>query len=33
MFEDVYAHVPWHLEEQYQELNAHIERHGPKASH
>jgi 2-oxoisovalerate dehydrogenase E1 component alpha subunit len=31
MFEDVYAHVPWHLEEQYQGLAEHIRRHGEKA--
>ena len=30
MFEDVYAHVPWHLDEQYQELDAHLRRHGRK---
>jgi len=28
MFEDVYADVPWHLEEQYEELRTHIARHG-----
>jgi 2-oxoisovalerate dehydrogenase E1 component alpha subunit len=31
MFEDVYAHVPWHLEEQYQGLAEHIRRHGEKS--
>jgi 2-oxoisovalerate dehydrogenase E1 component alpha subunit len=30
MFEDVYAEVPWHLEEQAEELEAHVERHGVK---
>ena len=30
MFEDVYHHVPWHLEEQFQELQAHVARHGEK---
>ena len=31
MFEDVYAHVPWHLEEQYEALAEHIHRHGEKS--
>jgi pyruvate dehydrogenase E1 component alpha subunit len=30
MFEDVYAHVPWHLEEQYRDLADNIRRHGDK---
>jgi 2-oxoisovalerate dehydrogenase E1 component alpha subunit len=30
MFEDVYADVPWHLAEQRAELEAEIEKHGPK---
>lgn len=33
MFEDVYAQVPWHLEEQFQELQAHLRSHGPKSGH
>jgi TPP-dependent pyruvate/acetoin dehydrogenase alpha subunit len=33
MFEDVYAQVPWHLEEQFQDLQDHLRRHGPKSSH
>jgi pyruvate dehydrogenase E1 component alpha subunit len=31
MFEDVYADVPWHLEEQAAELEAEVAKHGPKA--
>ncbi|KAF4663402.1 hypothetical protein FOL47_005759 [Perkinsus chesapeaki] len=27
MFNDVYDEIPWHLQEQYDELRAHIERH------
>lgn len=30
MFEDVYAHMPWHLDEQYRELAEHLRRHGEK---
>ena len=30
MFEDVYAHVPWHLDEQYRALDAHLGRQGRK---
>ena len=30
MFEDVYADVPWHLEQQYDGLRAHLARHGEK---
>jgi pyruvate dehydrogenase E1 component alpha subunit/2-oxoisovalerate dehydrogenase E1 component alpha subunit len=30
MFEDVYADVPWRLEEQAAELEAEIAKHGPK---
>jgi pyruvate dehydrogenase E1 component subunit alpha len=30
MFEDVYAEVPWHLDEQFRELTDHIHRHGEK---
>ena len=26
LFEDVYAEVPWHLEEQYEALKAHLDR-------
>jgi TPP-dependent pyruvate/acetoin dehydrogenase alpha subunit len=32
MFEDVYAHVPPHLEEQAAELEAEVARHGPKGA-
>jgi pyruvate dehydrogenase E1 component alpha subunit len=30
MFEDVYAHVPWHLDEQYRELEQHLRRTSEK---
>jgi pyruvate dehydrogenase E1 component alpha subunit len=30
MFEDVYAEVPWHLEQQYEGLRDHLARHGDK---
>ena len=30
MFEDVYHDVPWHLQEQFEELQAHLARHGQK---
>jgi pyruvate dehydrogenase E1 component alpha subunit len=33
MFEDVYADVPWHLEEQSAELEAEISKHGVKSAH
>ena len=33
MFEDVYAEVPWHLDEQYRELDAHLRTNGPKSGH
>jgi 2-oxoisovalerate dehydrogenase E1 component alpha subunit len=33
MFEDVYAEVPWHLDEQYRELDGHLRRSGPKSGH
>ena len=32
LFEDVYADVPWHLREQQANLEAEIDRHGPKQS-
>ena len=33
MFEDVYAEVPWHLEEQFQYLEEHLRRHPAKPPH
>jgi pyruvate dehydrogenase E1 component alpha subunit len=32
LFEDVYARVPWHLEEQYRELEDFIAHHGPRGA-
>lgn len=33
MFEDVYAQVPWHLDEQFHELEEHLRQSGPKSNH
>jgi TPP-dependent pyruvate/acetoin dehydrogenase alpha subunit len=33
MFDDVFAERPWHLDEQEAELQAHLDRHGPRGGH